>query len=95
MANRETAKIFRALFAISAVQLLHDTESEERLKLNFRCFNAVVYEWSDISHDLSEMPCKPIGLSKVDHYRHVRLSSWENSYSFHAFFRPKSKSLFQ
>lgn len=51
--SQETAKIFRALFAISAVQLLHDTESEERLKLNFRCFNAVVYEWSDISHDLS------------------------------------------
>lgn len=52
-ASRETASVFRALFAISAVQLLHDTESKKRLELNFQCFNAVLYNWNDISIALS------------------------------------------
>lgn len=51
--SEETDKVFRALFAISAVQLLHDTESPERLKLNFRCFEGAVYGWNEISEILS------------------------------------------
>lgn len=44
-----TDQILRALFAISAVQMLHDTGSKDRLKLNFRCFDAVVHDWRELS----------------------------------------------
>jgi SAM-dependent methyltransferase len=40
--SQETVRAFHALFTMSAVQLLHDTESLERLKLNFTCFSAAL-----------------------------------------------------
>lgn len=51
--SKNTDNNFRALFAISAVSLLHDVGSKERLKLNFRCFDAVVSDWETISNYLS------------------------------------------
>ncbi|MEK7576587.1 MAG: methyltransferase domain-containing protein [Patescibacteria group bacterium] len=50
--SEETSKLFRAIFAMIAVQFLHDTGSKKKLELNYRCFDGVLYNWSEISNVL-------------------------------------------
>lgn len=90
--SRETAIVFRALFAISAVQLLHDTESESRLKLNFECFNAVLYEWDNISAVLSGDISQNIKITSKPNIKDILISFLRRIRApFMRFFKPKSK----